>query len=139
MSLPVTYQCPPSYTYISSDKICQRKSICQTFKCPTVDGQIVAYKYDRAYYGLCFQNEITIYKCNNEIDYIYDETINGCTFNCRYIGNHADRSNCNGYISCYYVNGKYNYKPLPCPVGYFFNSRLLKCEHEITKCINQVL
>lgn len=124
-------------------KTCKSTKECPKIDCSKTPNRMVSYTYDKAYYAYCFQSfdgrrETYMYKCEDEVNHIYDVALNTCVYNCKSNGNFVNRANCNGYISCYKVGGKFEYMEMECPPGYYFNT--IQCvPNGATDCISEMI
>lgn len=135
------YQCPFNYVYDASVNVCTPRSIkgCNTVDCTDVMDENVLYTGNPAYYAFCksgLQAEIFMFRCHDVQHEIFDLNWGKCIYNCQSEGNHVDRSNCYGYITCLYENGQWISTKQSCPVGSYFKTnacvphRGKKCESE---------
>lgn len=101
---------------------------------------MVLYGGNPAYYAFCksgLQAEIFMFRCVDVVSEVFDLNYGRCVYNCQTEGNHADRTNCYGYITCSNDNGQWISTKQTCPIGHYFRNnacvphRGKKCESEL--------
>ncbi|KAG4080385.1 hypothetical protein HA402_010453 [Bradysia odoriphaga] len=121
--------CPRGHIFDSKTKVCGPKSsnsesICKQISCDGATNDFVAFTANPTFYAYCFTSAAGIhhtymYKCDDEINKMFDVTIKKCRFNCKSIGYYADPMDCSSYYIC---NGlKFASRRVHCPPNYFFN------------------
>lgn len=78
-----------------------------------------------------------MFKCADTQNEIYDIAAGSCRYNCKSTGIFPDRSNCNGYISCDWFNGKWNAAKQSCPTGYQFKNNACIAEGTVA-CVSEI-
>ncbi|XP_037024297.1 uncharacterized protein LOC119066119 [Bradysia coprophila] len=121
--------CPRGHIFDSKTKVCGRKSsnsesICQKISCDGATNDFVAFTANPTFYAYCFTSATGVhhtymYKCDDEINKMFDVSIKKCRFNCKAIGYYADPMDCSSYYIC---NGlKFASRRVHCPPNYYFN------------------
>lgn len=136
------YECLSDYSYIPALNLCARrnKDNCNTIDCTNVKNAFTVLKRNTAYYAFCGTGEtaeIFMYKCFDTQNEIYDISGGACRYNCKKRGTFKDRTDCNGYITCALINGKWTATKQKCPPGNQFKDNACiteggtACESEI--------
>lgn len=111
------------------------QKICQKISCDGVENDFVIFPANPAFYAYCFTSATGVqhtymYKCDDEINKVFDIKTKKCRFNCKSIGYYADPFDCSSYYIC---NGlKFASRHVHCPHNYFFNGTV--CLNSKTHC-----
>lgn len=138
----VLFQCPHNYVYDSALNLCTSRSQlgCNTVDCTGVVDHMVLYGGNPAYYAFCksgLQAEIFMFRCVDVVSEVFDVNWGRCVYNCQKEGNHVDRTNCYGYITCSFDNGQWVSTKQTCPPGNYFRKN--KCvPHKGKKCESEL-
>ena len=130
--------CPSGYVFYVTKGLCRRQdtpAYCVTVDCSKTPNRIISFPGSPAYYAFCSTiptPQVYMFKCLDEQNEVYDLTTGACTFSCKNNGLYVDRTDCNSYIDCSIVNGKYASTKLTCPKNYWFNNG--SCVKESTPC-----
>lgn len=98
--------------------------ICQKISCDRVANDFISFPANPAFYAFCFVSDTGVrqtymYKCDDEVNEIFDLKMKMCRFNCRSAGYFADPLDCNSYYIC---NGlRLSARHVHCPPNYYFN------------------
>lgn len=125
----ITSVCSRGRIFNSRLKKCVRKTtqheeICKEMSCDGVINDFITFPSNQAFYSYCFTSatgvqQMYMYKCDDEINKVFDLTNKKCRFNCKSIGYFADPLDCNAYYIC---NGlKFASRYVHCPPNYYFN------------------
>lgn len=130
----VLYQCPTGYAFNSKAAACswvgtnlpRNRVDCSN---PANANSMVLYDGHAAYYAFCFINSLIVdeikiymYKCQDELNEVYDLSLGQCVYNCTAAGNFKDRTDCNGYYCCSAGNdGKLVANKVACPANFHFS------------------
>lgn len=122
-------KCPNGQIFDSKSKLCVQRlfnyqRICHKISCDGVTNDFVIFPSNPAFYAYCFTSATGVehtymYKCDDEINKVFDIETKKCRFNCESIGYYADPFDCSSYYIC---NGlKFASRRVHCPPNYFFN------------------
>lgn len=109
--------------------------ICQKTSCDRVTNDFITVPANPAFYAYCFvsatgERHTYLYKCDDEINKVFDLNTKTCKFNCKSIGYYADPLDCSAYYIC---NGpKFSYRHVHCPNNYYFNGSV--CLNSTVHC-----
>lgn len=136
------YECPPEYSYIPALNLCERRNNdnCNTIDCNNVKNAITVLNRNEAFFAFCISGpkaEILMYKCFDIQNEIYDISASTCRYNCKNWGTFPDRTNCNGYISCAHIDGRWRATKQQCAPGNQFKGNACIPEGE-TKCVSEI-
>lgn len=148
----VIYQCPPGYAFDSKAVTCSwvdpalpDKSIKVDCSKPKNANKMVLYEGNAAYYAFCFGDgrngkevQVYMYKCQDELNQVYDLSLGQCVYNCMSAGNFTDRTDCNGYYSCSAGSaGKFVSTKVVCPAkSYFLDGQCVAQSKK--KCVSEL-
>lgn len=121
----VLLQCPDKYAYNSALNLCSLKGTCNIINCTNVNNAYTLYKGNAAYYAFCTNGltaQITMYKCADTQNEVYDIASATCRYNCKSAGIFVNRADCNGYVTCNKINGKMTATTQKCPDGNEFKN-----------------
>lgn len=134
--------CATGYVYLASARACQpwRRNTCRTLGgvCENARnvGRLVAFGGQTAYYAFCSPLGPIMMRCPDELSEIFDQNQGFCRYNCQREGRFVDRSNCNGYVLCRWVNRRWAPLAVNCPDGYWFTAG--QCVRQINKCVSEL-
>lgn len=111
--------------------MCRKKSddkkLCHTIDCKKNPYKWVAWEPQKGYYGFCGTPTITMFKCDDEDNYVFDTELNQCVYNCESNGYFVDRFDCKSYNICERRGSKYVWLQASCPLRYYFDKDTKKC------------
>lgn len=140
----VPMSCPANTVYDSTANLCRKRgggNCHRLTKCdrPKNSLQLVGFNGHPAYFAFCppRPTDVTLmFKCEDELNYVFDERQHSCRYDCKRAGQFVDRRNCNGYILCRKLNGRWAPQPMWCPLNsQFVNGR---CVRSSTACTNEL-
>lgn len=140
----LTYECPANFHYNSRTRNCQRQLLmlprCQTMDCTGMKNEFILYSQNNGYFAYCSEDAnqqaaITMFKCPDADNQVYNRAKLGCEYKCRKEGFFADTLDCKSYYFCYRdrLNGLKNIHET-CPDTYQFQDG--KCVKSATECVN---
>lgn len=125
-SVPFRFKCPSNYVYSSRRKLCLRKldyGTCDAVKCGEIYNYYMYNKFvpfipNSAYYAFCGV-PVVMFKCDDEENYKFDESLNDCVYHCKWSGYHVDPSDCSQFYICESAGARAILQK--CPSNYKFN------------------
>lgn len=139
-SQSIVSKCPNGRIFDSKSKLCVPRSvnnqrICRKISCNNVKNDFLVFPANPAFYAYCFTSATGVhhtymYKCDDEINKVFDVDTKKCRFNCKSRGYYSDPFDCSSYYIC---NGlKFASRHVHCPPNYFFNGTV--CLNSMAHC-----
>lgn len=100
------------------------RKICQKITCNNKPNGYILFPANPAFYAYCSNDggveKMTMYKCDDVNNYVFDLSSQQCIFNCKSVGFFPDPQNCSSY---YFCEGwiKFKFTRLHCSEGQYFN------------------
>lgn len=124
-------ECPGTSIFDTTVKLCRQRrssSECPIFNCNQKFNEFIVYQPNPAYYAFCVtpptrQVRIRVFKCRDDLNYVFDLNTKQCEYRCKALGRFTDREDCEGYILCgRNQRGQVVYDRVKCPNSYYFSN-----------------
>lgn len=110
--------------------MCRKKTsdkMCSIIDCKKNSHKWVPFEPQKGYYAFCDIPKPIMFKCKDEVDYVFDTSLNKCVYNCLTNGYFVDRFDCKSYIICEKQGLEYVVLRATCPLRYYFDKDKKKC------------
>lgn len=105
----IQYECPANFAYNSRTRNCQRRLLmaprCQPMDCTGKEGKFIVNSQNNGYYAYCSddptQAALTLFKCPDADNQVFNPAKLGCEYKCRREGFFADTLDCKSYYFCH--------------------------------------